>query len=125
MKQVKDFVLENMEMVFVSVCFTILIICLLAPAVNKVLNERDVVVTVTDTGIKNTLKNSRYLVYCKDENNETKVFEITDSIFKFRFDSSDVYPNILPNHTYRFTICGKRVPILSWYPNIYDYEIIE
>ena len=81
--------------------------------------------TVIDTGIKNDFKNGRYLIYCKDVDNETTVLEITDSFLKFRFDSSDVYPNILPGHTYRFTVCGNRVHILSWYPNIYEYELIE
>lgn len=129
MKRTKSYI-SNYEVIYFMISIGIILLILLAilaPAVNKVINEREIVVTVIDTGIKNSMKKSRYLIYCKDteNNNETTVLEITDSIFKFRFDSSDMYPNILPEHTYRFTVCGNRVHILSWYPNIYDYELIE
>lgn len=130
MKRTKSYRISYYEVIYFMISIGIILLillALLAPAVNKVINEREIVVTVMDTGIKNSMKKSRYLVYCKDteNNNETIVLEITDSIFKFRFDSSDMYPNIEPGHTYRFTVCGNRVHILSWYPNIYDYELIE
>lgn len=95
-----------------------------APAINKVVDEREVVVTVVDKGIKNHNKNSQYLIYCVDEKDETQVFQVSDSLFQMRFDSSDMYPNITVGKTYKFTICGKRVHFLSWYPNIYQYEEI-
>ncbi|WP_373262013.1 hypothetical protein [Hungatella hathewayi] len=127
MKQTKHYRIFDLQGICVLIGLCAILLISVAPAVNKILNEREIVVTVMDTGIKNSMKKSRYLVYCKDteNNNETIVLEITDSIFKFRFDSSDMYPNIEPGHTYRFTVCGNRVHILSWYPNIYDYELIE
>ena len=127
MKRIKQYKFFGFEGMCTLIGLCVLLLILLAPAVNKVLNEREIVATVIDTGIKNFSNNSRYLVYCKDVENdkETTVLEITDSVLKFRFDSSDMYPNILPGHTYRFTVCGNRVHILSWYPNIYDYELIE
>lgn len=105
--------------------FAVMCLCAIAPAVNKVVDKREVVVTVIDKGIKNYNKSSYYLIYCTDENQKTQVYQVSDSLFKMRFDSSDVYPNIVIGKTYKFTICGKRLPFLSWYPNIYQYEELE
>lgn len=96
----------------------------MAPAINKAIDRREVVVTVMDKGIKNDRNKSRYLIYCENSGGDTEVYEISDSLFRMRFDSSDVYPNILPGKDYRLDVCGKRVPLLSWYPNIYGYEEI-
>lgn len=90
--------------------------------INKVVNEKEVVVTVTDKGIKNFAKKSKYLIFAQDESGETQVFEITDSLLKFRFNSADVYGKIQKDKTYRITVCGSRIPIFSWYPNIYNVE---
>lgn len=97
----------------------------MAPALNKVLHSRQVTVTVTDKGIKNDGNHGRYLIYCKDGGGDTQVFQVADSILKLRFDSSDVYPNLEIGKTYELTICGGRVPVLSWYPNIYEYVAID
>ena len=92
--------------------------------INKVTNERQVTVTVTNKGIKNDLKDGKYLIFSKDEAGEMQVLEITDSVLRFRFDSSDLYGKIEIGKTYRFTVCGSRVQIFSWYPNIYEFEEI-
>ena len=81
--------------------------------------------TVTDKGTKRYGKGDKYLVYCHNENGDSEVFEITDSILKFRFDSSDLYNDVQIGETYEFTICGSRVPWLSWYPNIYQIKEAE
>ena len=81
---------------------------------------------MTDKGIKNDGNHGRYLIYCEDGDGDTQVYQIADSILKLRFNSSDIYPNLEIGKTYELTICGERVPILSWYPNIYEYmEVAE
>lgn len=105
-----------------SLILIVVLFFTIAPAVNKVVDKREVIVTVVDKGIKNHDRKSQYLIYCIDGNQETQVYQITDSILKMRFDSSDVYPNIIEGKTYKFTVCGKRVHMLSWYPNIYQLE---
>lgn len=97
--------------------------CMMAPSINKVTNKRQVTVTVVDKGIKNNRGSGQYLIYCKDQGGGTQVYQIADSLFKMRFDSSDVYADLEVGVTYEFTVCGKRVPILSWYPNIYGCEV--
>lgn len=90
----------------------------------KVSNEQTYTVTVQSKEVKNSGNSSRYLVFTVDNvSGESRVFEVTDSLWKGRYDSADVYNMIIPNHTYRFTTGGYRVPLFSWYPNI--YEVVE
>lgn len=92
---------------------------------NKVNSIRDVTVTVTDKDVKNSHYVSKYLIFVEDENGLPSTYEITDSLLKGRFDSSDVYAGIKVGNTYTFTVGGSRNEFLSWYPNIYEYELIE
>jgi hypothetical protein len=55
----------------------------------------------------------KYLIFTKQE-----VFENTDSFWKAKFNSSDVYGQIEPGKTYEAEVYGWRVPFLSWYRNI-------
>ena len=90
----------------------------------KVSNEQTYTVTVQSKEVKNGGDSGKYLVFTVDaETGESRVFEVTDSLWKGRFDSADVYNMIIPNHTYRVTTGGYRVPLFSWYQNI--YEVVE
>lgn len=112
--------------VILSIIFSIILlgICIYRPF-NKVNNIRDVTVTVTDKDVKNSHYVSKYLIFVEDENGLPSTYEITDSLLKGRFDSSDVYAGIKVGNTYTFTVGGSRNEFLSWYPNIYEYELIE
>lgn len=96
----------------------------LGMSIIKVSNEQTYTVTVQSKEVKNGGDSGKYLVFTVDaETGESRVFEVTDSLWKGRFDSADVYNMIIPNHTYRFTTGGYRVPLFSWYQNI--YEVVE
>lgn len=96
----------------------------LGMSIIKVSNEQTYTVTVQSKEVKNGGDNGKYLVFTVDaETGESRVFEVTDSLWKGRFDSADVYNMIIPNHTYRITTGGYRVPLFSWYQNI--YEVVE
>lgn len=127
MKRRNSWLKENLGNIFLIALLSCTIFIFgMAPALNKVINKRQVTVTVTDKGIKNDGNHGRYLIYCEDGDGDTQVYQIADSILKLRFNSSDIYPNLEIGKTYELTICGERVPILSWYPNIYEYmEVAE
>src|SRR2546423_1704016 len=100
------------------ITFTILIIVLLvAFEVIKSIYP----VTVTDTVLKTERVqycsssgcSSKYLVFGKKE-----TYQDTDSLFYWKFNSSDVYGQIQSGRTYTFKVIGWRVPFLSWYRNI-------
>ena len=80
--------------------------------------------TVTDKQIKTEDKHGKYLVYTKDENNNVLVMEVTDTVWRWRFNSSDEYASIEIGKTYNFIVCGQRIPFLSMYPNILKHEVI-
>lgn len=102
----------------------VLVIVLVRPF-NKVSNIRDITVTVTEKTVKNGEDSGKYLVFGEDENGTVHTFEITDSWLRFRFNSSDVYASIKPGNKYKFTVGGSRNHLLSWYPNIYEYKLLE
>lgn len=56
---------------------------------------------------------SKYLVFT-----DKGVFECVDSILFWKFNSSDIYGQIQPNHRYRCKVAGWRIQFLSSYPNI-------
>lgn len=84
--------------------------------IEKVSDIRVETVEVTDKMVKNDV----YLIYSKEN-----TYEITDSLLRLRFNSSDLYGKIEVGKTYQMTIGGKRRPFLSWYPNIYEAIEVE
>lgn len=88
-------------------------------------DKRTVTMMVTDKTAKVSGENGKYLVYCRDEDDEIQVLEITDTLIRGRFNSSDCYAGIEVNKKYDFEVVGKRIPILSMYPNILKYEEVE
>ena len=92
----------------------------------KVANPQTYTVTVQSKDIKSGSKSGKFLVFCIDTNTgESRVFEVTDSLFKWRFDSADIYNMIKEGETYEFTTGGYRVPFLSMYPNIYEVNQVQ
>lgn len=86
--------------------------------------ETVVTATVTDKGIKRNGNDDKYLIYTETENG-IEVFQITDSWIAGRLDSSDVYAQIKVGKTYEFTTRGSRNHLMSWYPNIYEFKVIQ
>ena len=82
-------------------------------------------VTVTDKDIKNYSDSSKYLVFTKLENGETKTFSIEDDLFRWRWNSSDVYADIEVGETYEIEAIGWRIPFLSKYENIMTFSATE
>jgi hypothetical protein len=62
-------------------------------------------------------ESSKYLIFTDQE-----VFENTDSFLSFKFNSSDFYARIQVGQVCSFTVTGYRVPVLSLYRNILDYN---
>lgn len=92
----------------------------------KVANPQTHLVTVQSKEVKNSNNSSKFLVFCIDPmTGESKVFEVTDSLFKWRFDSADTYNMIQEGETYEFTTGGYRVPFFSMYPNIYEIKKVD
>lgn len=61
---------------------------------------------------------STYLIW----DTEGNVYRVDDSILEMRFDSSNDYYNLKVGNTYSVRLRGQRVPLVSTYPNIVQYE---
>lgn len=116
---------SRFENIALCLLVALMLAACLVPAVLKVVNEQTYVVTVQSKERVVINNGSKYLVYTTDSNGESYVFEITDSLFRWRFDSADTYNLIQVGETYAFTACGYRVPIFSMYPNIYETYLID
>lgn len=113
----------NFEIAIHVIIIIVILLVAVAPGIIKVCNTQTWVVTVTD---KDRMSDkNKYLVYTFDQSGESRVFEITDSLLMWRFDSSDDYNCIEVGKTYKFTTGGYRIPLFSMYPNIYEYEVYE
>ena len=89
-------------------------------------NEYDVTVIKTEVKrSKNSDSDDKYLIYCKTDDGETKVFENTDALLIGKFNSSDIYAKIEKDKKYKIKVYGYRFPFLSWYENIISVEEIE
>lgn len=116
--------LDSIEIIYLVAIILIISIVVFDVVVNNI-NEKNIVVTVTDKDVKVKNNDSKYLIYTKDKDNNVQVLEITDSILRRRFNSSDVYAVIEPGKTYKFTTVGYRIPIFSMYPNILKYQEVK
>lgn len=113
MKKVKGFTLIELLVIVVILAVVGVII---GPGILKVCNQRTVTVTVTDKeSHRHGEKKDKYLIYTNDT-----TYEITDSLLKWRWDSSDLYGKIEVGATYEFKVGGYRIHLLSTYPNIYE-----
>lgn len=86
-------------------------------SMNSFYEENTVRITVNDKERVQDGKTSKYLVYTDQE-----VFEDSDSLIKWKFDSSDVYAQLKKDCTYDATVIGWRVHPLSMYRNILDAQ---
>lgn len=94
---------------------------ILLPGILKVCNKQRVTVTVTDKGTKRKGdSDDKYLVYTN-----VTTYEITDSLLKWRWNSSDLYGSIEVGKTYEIETGGYRIPLLSTYQNIYKATEVE
>ena len=111
-------------------CSCEVIIAVIAVPVINFSNDHTYTVTITDkervtTQVAEGQTDSKYLIYGEDENGKTYVFEDTDTLFRGKFNSSDVYGALKEGETYELTVIGFRIHILNWYENIIDFKVVE
>lgn len=114
-------------------CLTAIVLVVIAviavPAMNFT-NDHKYTVTITDkervtARVYKGQTYSKYLIYGEDENGKTYVFEDTDTLFRGKFNSSDVYGALKEGKTYELTVIGFRIHILNWYENIIDFKAVK
>jgi hypothetical protein len=108
----------------------LVVIAVIAIPVISFSNDHAYTVTITDkervtTQVAEGQIDSKYLIYGEDENGKTYVFEDTDTLFRWKFNSSDVFGTLKEGETYELTVIGFRVHIFNWYENIIDFKAVK
>ena len=109
----------------VSLCITLIVIMIFIGIFYicfiGYFNKQNLTITIKDKYIKNYKESSRYLIV--DEENNT--YQITDLLFKGKFNSTDIYNQLEEGRTYKIETTGYRIPIFSSYQNINKIELLE
>ena len=112
--------IDNIKIVFGIIAGVILIGLLVFIVSIGYQNEETIECTIEDKWVKRKDKSDIYLVQCDNE-----VYQITDLLFKGKFNSSDIYANLKVGNTYEIMTTGYRFEFLSMYKNINEYEKVE
>lgn len=86
------------------------------------LNDHEAVLTVAEKERVTEGASSKYLLFCKDGDGNVRVLQDSDSLFRWKWDSSDIYADIEIGATYRFELVGIRFQPFSMYENVLSYE---
>lgn len=103
------------EVILIISVVVIISISILAIGLIAYLTDEWVEVYVKDKERITESQSGKYLIFTDKE-----VFENTDSILYWKFNSSDFYSEIEKEQTYKFRVYGFRIPFLSWYRNIIE-----
>lgn len=122
--------MSNRSLLGYLTAIALVVIAVIAVSVISFTNDHAYTVTITDkecvtTQVSEGQNDSKYLIYGEDENGKTYVFENTDTLFRGKFNSSDVYGALKEGETYELTVIGFRVHILNWYENIIDFKVVK
>jgi hypothetical protein len=79
-------------------------------------------VTISEKGERCKSRDScKYMFYT-----DKGVFQNTDSIVNWKWNSADFYNDIKVGKTYDLRVSGYRIaPVLSWFPNVVEFKEVK
>lgn len=98
----------------------VIVVLLITYPVAYAFTSGEETIIVKDKWVKYHGNDAKYLVSSEDG----QVFEISDSIVRWRFDSSNLYADIDVGNSYDIKIQGWRFSLLSDYKNILEVEVV-
>ena len=124
---------NSLKFIAFILMLAVAIVGIVALFVNTTFNDTEYTATVTDKQrIEKFVKSengivdqSYYLIFCKDNEGNYYEFKNEDSLIRGKLNSSTFYGKIEIGHTYRFKVVGYRIPWMSAYQNIIDFEEVE
>jgi len=106
-------------------CIVTLIVVPVGVSVSSFFHKSTYVSTVTDKQVKRKGDSDNYLIFTEDKDGDVRVLSNEDSLFRLKFDSSDVFADIKKGKTYEFDVVGYRIPFFSMYENILEYKEVK
>jgi len=83
------------------------------------------IVTIANKQVIKSDNIDKYFIYTQMEDGSIKVFQDTNSVLEFKFNSQDVYMGLRLNRKYEITAYGLRIPLLSSYENIIKVKAVD
>jgi hypothetical protein len=123
LKNKKGDALEVFVLGMIALCILLLIVNA-GYGIAYLTHQENYEFTVTEKSVKYEDKSSKYLIYGTVDG-ETLVIENTDEFWYGKFNSSDIYAEIIPGRTYRIKVVGFRIPFFSQYQNLIEYQLID
>ena len=112
--------MDKYELIYYFIIPIIIITCLITwICLKNYGNEQTISIEVKEKYVKNYSDNSKYIVIDSNEN----AYEILDTIFRLKFNSTDLYALLDVGKKYVITTTGYRIHFFSMYPNI--HKIVE
>lgn len=102
--------------ILIAIIF-IICVCVIAVDLYFTLKTEYLNIVVTDKQSIVQDQRNKYLIFTEKE-----VFENTDTLIYWKWNSSDVYNNIKIGKPYKIKVCGVRWPVMSWYRNIIEFS---
>lgn len=107
------------------------LLCCMCVVGSQWIMERAVVGSVTGTvtdkyikrvGSSNTAADVFHVAIRNNDTGEVEVLQNKDAYTWGKVNSADVQQALVIGHTYRFTVAGVRLPLISAFRNIVQYE---
>lgn len=108
--------------IFIFLIVGVVIIGSVVALASTSFNDHTYTITVSDKERVYYKSTSKYIIYTKTNNSDERVFEDTDNLLRFKFNSSDIYAQLEKGKTYKVDVVGYRIPFVSWYENIIKIE---
>lgn len=110
-----------MRIIFFGI-FALVIAMLIGSVVVHYTTQEWVTVTIWDKEREGRSDGSGGTTYTYMVHTDLESFTNSDSVLAFKFDSSDVQRQLREGQEYRLLVTGFRIPVLSMYRNILDYQ---
>lgn len=119
-KKVKSEFSKNKKRInLVTIMIILIFIVAILLSIGTSFNDHTYTITVTDKERVNKEDDSKYLVFADDINTgDSLVFENTDTMVRFKWNSSNLQSKLHIGKTYKVTVIGFRFPITDMYENI-------
>ena len=106
--------------------YAVIIIIFVLVSMVGTFNDKEYTITVTDkeriVDVNGDTTTSKYLIFGEDKAGNVLVFQNTDEPIRGKWNSSTVQGSLTVGKTYTVIVVGYRIPFLSCYENIIDFE---
>lgn len=112
-----------------AIILILLLVVMICFALFVSFNDHSKIVTITDKERiyekRGDTERSYYLVFGIDENGNAIVFENTDTIWRGKWNSSDIQAALEIGKTYEVELIGFRIKFFSMYENVIGYTKVQ